>query len=223
MLRGRVPCFPPSFLPGENQLAYHRTANGICVCPWRRFFWKRPLEVSVAIRGKLGSDALLWFYGAHEPVKTVTSFKTRVPSVSLTLWKVSREHIFTPKTLEQSELGQEEPFSSGEIICCNYENTWAADITARGRKKRKKTSPRQENQCVTVAQLFLPDCDSSTQRNTASELPMSHLVCILEKSKLWCWWKKRYFIHTSKCDERILVLQLVLVIWKIPAWFTWLT
>lgn len=163
----------------------------------------------------------------------VTSFKTRVPSVSLTLWKVSREHIFTPKTLEQSELGQEEPFSSGEIICCNYENTWAADITARGRKKRKKTSPRQENQCVTVAQLFLPDCDSSTQpniygctqilRNTASELPMSHLVCILEKRKLWCWWKKRYFIHTSKCDERILVLQLVLVIWKIPAWFTWLT
>lgn len=142
----------------------------------------------------------------------VTSFKTRVPSLSLTLWKVSREHIFTPKTLEQSELGQEEPFSSGEIICCNYKNTWAADITARGRKKRKKTSPRQKNQCVTVTQLFLPDCDSSTQPNlygctqtlwnTASELSMSHLVCILEKRKLWCWWKKKgTYIHQNVMSQ----------------------
>lgn len=67
-------------------------------------------------RGKLSSHALLWFYAVHEPVQTVLPFKHVC-------------EVFA-KTVQQSKLGQDEPFSSGEI-CCNYKNTWGTDIKMR--------------------------------------------------------------------------------------------
>lgn len=125
----------------------------------------------------------------------VTSFKTRVPSVSLTLWRVSREHIFTPKTLEQSELGQEEPFSSGEIICCNYENTWAADITARGRKKRKKnfTKTRRTNVLLSHSSSFRIVTHQPSQTFMGARKPCGILQVNYQCHIQFASWKKVNF------------------------------